>query len=272
MGVSESETTQVTRNFDLTVSKTDNVDNVNRGDTVTYTVVVTNSGPSTATNVTVTDTLPTGMTFQSASTGFTNNAGVVTGNIASIASGQSATITITARVNNDAPNGANLTNTVTVTAPGEATTNNNTGTATATVLSTANIIGSVFNDLNGNGIRDTGETGIPNVQMQVRGATNGVTRTATTDSTGVYTFTDLPLGNYTVERGTGTELTLANGSYLQLFFSSSTTAGTINGVTAGTAGTTQISAINLNGNSISNLFAFRPALTNRWSLNDSPAV
>ncbi|MFN7292160.1 MAG: hypothetical protein ACK5T6_16355, partial [Pirellula sp.] len=62
-----------------------------------------------------------------------------------------------------------------------------------------------------------------------------------------------------------------NGSYLQLFFSSSTTAGTINGVTVGTAGTSQISAINLTGNSIANVFTFRPALTNRWSLSDSPA-
>jgi uncharacterized repeat protein (TIGR01451 family) len=272
VGVSDGETTQVTRTFDLTVSKTDNVDNVNRGDSVTYTIVVTNSGPSTATNVTVTDTLPTGMTFQSASTGFTNAAGVVTGNIASIASGQSATVTVTATVNNDAPNGANLTNTVSVAAAGETTTSNNTGTASATVLSTANITGSVYNDLNGNGVRDTGETGVPNVPMRVTGATNGVTQTVNTDSLGVFTFTSLPLGTYSVARATGTELSLANGSYLQLYFSSSTTAGTINGVTVGTAGTSQISDINLTGNSVANVFAFRPALTNRWSLSDSPAL
>jgi uncharacterized repeat protein (TIGR01451 family) len=239
---------------------------------VTYTIVVTNSGPSTATNVTVTDTLPTGMTFQSASTGFTNAAGVVTGNIASIASGQSATVTVTATVNNDAPNGANLTNTVSVAAAGETTTSNNTGTASATVLSTANITGSVYNDINGNGVRDTGETGVPNVPMRVTGATNGVTQTVNTDSLGVFTFTSLPLGTYSVARATGTELSLANGSYLQLYFSSSTTAGTINGVTVGTAGTSQISDINLTGNSVANVFAFRPALTNRWSLSDSPAL
>jgi hypothetical protein len=108
--------------------------------------------------------------------------------------------------------------------------------------------------------------------MTVTGATNGVTQTVNTDSLGVFTFTSLPLGNYSVARATGTELSLANGSYLQLFFSSSTTAGTINGVTVGTAGTSQISAINLTGNSIANVFAFRPALTNRWSLSDSPAL
>jgi uncharacterized repeat protein (TIGR01451 family) len=271
VGVSDSETTQVTRSFDLTVSKTDNVDNVNRGQSVVYTIVVTNSGPSTATNVTVTDILPTGMTFQSASTGFTNNAGTITGNIASIASGQSATVTITATVNNDAPNGANLTNTATVTAAGETTTNNNTATAITTVLSTADISGTVFNDINGNGVQDTGESGIPNIPMVVLNTSNAVVQRAATNAQGLFTFTSLQLGTYTVAPSTGIT-SLENGSYLFLYTTNSTQAGTINGVTTGTGGSSQVSGINLTGNSISNLFSFSSIITNRWSVNDSPIV
>lgn len=270
-GVSDSETTQVTRSFDLTVSKTDNVDNVNRGQSVVYTIVVTNSGPSTATNVTVTDILPTGMTFQSASTGFTNNAGTITGSIASIASGQTATVTITATVNNDVPNGANLTNTATVNAAGETTTNNNTATAVTTVLSTADISGTVFNDADGDGVQDTGELGVPNIPMVVRNTSNAVVQRATTNAQGFFSFTSLPLGTYSVAPATDVT-TLTNGSYLFLYATNTTRAGTINGVTSGTAGTSQVSGISLTGNSVANLFSFSPIITNRWSVNDSPIV
>src|SRR3989475_265282 len=62
----------VTGSADLSITKTDNPDPVNAGATLTYTVTVTNSGPSTAANVQVTDNLPAGVTFQSASgTGWT---------------------------------------------------------------------------------------------------------------------------------------------------------------------------------------------------------
>jgi uncharacterized repeat protein (TIGR01451 family) len=44
--------------YDLIVNKTDDVDPVNVGDNVTYTLTVTNNGASTAENVVLTDTLP----------------------------------------------------------------------------------------------------------------------------------------------------------------------------------------------------------------------
>jgi uncharacterized repeat protein (TIGR01451 family) len=47
-------------------SKAVNVTTVNVGQNVTFTVVLTNSGPSTATNVAVSETLPAGLTFVSA--------------------------------------------------------------------------------------------------------------------------------------------------------------------------------------------------------------
>src|SRR5947209_6327774 len=88
----------VTGSADLSITKTDNPDPVNAGATLTYTVTVTNGGPSTAANVQVTDNLPAGVTFQSASgTGWTcmQAAGVVTCTRGSVVPGGAPPITIT---------------------------------------------------------------------------------------------------------------------------------------------------------------------------------
>ena len=58
----------------------------------------------------------------------------------------------------------------------------------------------VWNDLNGNGIQDAGEPGIPGVTVTLTGtsaAGNPVTATTTTDASGHYLFTEPP-GTYTV--------------------------------------------------------------------------
>ncbi len=55
---SDTETTVLTPSVDLVVTKTDSADPVIAGNQLTYTITVTNSGPSQATNVSLTDTLP----------------------------------------------------------------------------------------------------------------------------------------------------------------------------------------------------------------------
>src|SRR2546426_227956 len=88
----------VTGSADLSITKTDNPDPVNAGATLTYTVTVTNGGPSTAANVQVTDNLPAGVTFQSASgTGWTcmQAAGVVTCTRGSVVPGGRLSVTCT---------------------------------------------------------------------------------------------------------------------------------------------------------------------------------
>ncbi len=53
-------------NSDLSVTKTDSPDPVTVGNNLTYTVTITNNGPGGATGVVLTDTLPVGVTFVSA--------------------------------------------------------------------------------------------------------------------------------------------------------------------------------------------------------------
>lgn len=59
-------TTFITAEADLSVSKTAEVDEINAGDLLSYELVATNEGPSSAENVTVTDVLPAGTSFESA--------------------------------------------------------------------------------------------------------------------------------------------------------------------------------------------------------------
>ena len=59
---SDTETTDVT-SADLSIDKTDSPDPVDAGDDVTYSLAVTNNGPTDAGGVEVTDDLPTGTTF-----------------------------------------------------------------------------------------------------------------------------------------------------------------------------------------------------------------
>src|SRR6185503_6899576 len=79
---------------DVAVTKT-GLASVFAGGLATYTLTVTNSGPSTATNVVTADTLPAGATFSSASGSTTLSNGVVRWAAVDLASGASATYTVT---------------------------------------------------------------------------------------------------------------------------------------------------------------------------------
>ena len=74
---------------------------VDERDPLSYTLVVTNNGPSAADSVVVRDTLPAGVSFEQASQGCTYDAGtgVVTCDLGSIASNGEARVTITVRAN-----------------------------------------------------------------------------------------------------------------------------------------------------------------------------
>jgi uncharacterized repeat protein (TIGR01451 family) len=118
---------------DLRVTKSDSPDPVVVGQTLTYSIGVSNAGPDGATGVTLTDTLPAGTSFQSAtpSQGSCGQAaGTVTCNLGSLASGASATIEIKVAPQNT----GTITNTASATGgQSDPDTANNSATATTTV-------------------------------------------------------------------------------------------------------------------------------------------
>lgn len=228
--------TTVNGSVDLAVTKADSSDPVAAGGSLTYTIVVTNNGPSTATNVVVTDALPTGLTFTSgtATNGgtVTNTGNTVTGTIASLASGASATVTIVAAVSSTATGSLSNTATVDSTEP-DTITNNDSATQTTAIAVPQSISGTLYRDLDRDNVRDTGEPGLSGVVITLSGTdTLGATvnRTVTTGADGEYSFTNVLPGTYTVSRPT----TLGAGT-------------TSPGTAGGTAGDTTISNIALTG-------------------------
>lgn len=117
---------------DMGITKTGSPGTITQGGTVTYTMAVTNNGPNPATGVTVTDTLPAGTSFvsASASTGSCSGAATVTCALGDMAVGGTATVTIVAR----GDSAGTVTNTARV-ASGVPDTNaaNDSATATTTI-------------------------------------------------------------------------------------------------------------------------------------------
>jgi hypothetical protein len=67
----------------------------------------------------------------------------------------------------------------------------------------ATVSGVIFHDANGNGARDPGEAGIAGATVTLSGGDSNVSaalvRTTTTNNGGVYTFTGIPVGQYTIK-------------------------------------------------------------------------
>lgn len=107
-------TTVTCPNATFSITKTDNRTTVAPAETLTYNIAVTNTSNVTATNVTVTDSLPSSLMFLNASDNGSNTNGTVTWSNLSIAAGQTKTLTIEAKVLPNTPNQTVLTNTATV--------------------------------------------------------------------------------------------------------------------------------------------------------------
>jgi uncharacterized repeat protein (TIGR01451 family) len=126
---------------DLSIVKTSTpAGTVNGGQAFTYTLAVTNGGPDVATAVSVTDPLPAGVTFVSATgTGWTCNqvAGTVTCTLPTLPVGAANPITISAVA---PPSAAVLSNTATVSSSTtESNPANNTSTNTLTVVANSDL-------------------------------------------------------------------------------------------------------------------------------------
>jgi uncharacterized repeat protein (TIGR01451 family) len=129
---------------DLSITKTDSPDPVYAGQQLGYTINVTNNGPNVANGVVVTDTLPAGVTFLSASPGCTHVAGVVTCNVGTLLVGQSVPLSIQVGIPANflgSSATATITNTATVAASNQSdpAPGNNTATAVTTVKALADL-------------------------------------------------------------------------------------------------------------------------------------
>ncbi len=100
-----------TAGADLSIAVTDSPDPASVGGTITYTLTVTNNGPSSAAGVAVSDPLPATVTFVSASSGCTGTA-TVSCPVGTLASGAAASVQIVVT----ATSAGTVANTATVTA------------------------------------------------------------------------------------------------------------------------------------------------------------
>ena len=120
---------------DVKVAKDNDPDGVVlNGDTITYTLTISNEGDGNATGVEVTDQLPAGVTFVDADAGCSEAQGVVTCAIGEIDAGASLAVGITVKVNETFC--GSIVNSADVTASnesGEATENNASNDVTNTV-------------------------------------------------------------------------------------------------------------------------------------------
>ncbi|MBI1761244.1 MAG: DUF11 domain-containing protein, partial [Acidobacteria bacterium] len=149
---SASDTDTITPVADLSITKTDGVTSVNAGGTTTYTLVISNAGPSTATGALLTDPAVTNLSVTNVScTGGTGGAacpggGVTVANLQgsgislNLPSGGSLTFTVTATVAGSAT--GSITNTATISAPAgtsDPTPGNNSASDTDTVTPVADL-------------------------------------------------------------------------------------------------------------------------------------
>ncbi|RSZ35995.1 MULTISPECIES: SdrD B-like domain-containing protein [unclassified Variovorax] len=186
-------------------------------------VQLRNNGPDSAETTSFTDTLPaslvlagppvftvTGGSFTPAAPTCTGVAGgsAVSCAITSMPANGTATVRIPVRFSGAAPaNGTVLTNRAHIVTTGSGDTNggtdpnggNNFNDGSVTVQNSA-LSGRVYEDLNGNGLIDSGEPGIAGVTMRLSGTDssgNAITLTTTTDASGNWSFT-VPAGTYNV--------------------------------------------------------------------------
>ncbi|MGO8877519.1 MAG: hypothetical protein ACLQNG_17385, partial [Acidimicrobiales bacterium] len=114
---------------------------VPRGTQVTYTLALNNAGPDPAAGVSVSDVLPTGLSYLSSTTGtgsISNTAGTVTWTVGALADGATASATITALVSDSAALGV-ITNTATETQATEDASGTQTASASNDVVAAANV-------------------------------------------------------------------------------------------------------------------------------------
>lgn len=184
---------------DIGVVKDVSTSLVYEADSIFYTLTVTNLGPDAATSIVVTDALPAGVKFVSSSSGqYSTNGNLWT--VGSLAAGGSTSMTVNITVNNGTA-GVSITNRLSVTSLDQDDRNptNDTDTAVFTVVPYSSIGNFVWIDGNTNNVQDAGEGGWTNLTVKLYNSSSNLIATTATDTSGIYTFTNVRSGYYFVE-------------------------------------------------------------------------
>jgi len=211
---------------DLAVSKTVDDPVPNEGDTIVYTITVSNGGPDDATGVVLTDTLPTGVTYAAYSTsqgGYDSGSGRWT--VGGLSNGSVATLTLMATVDTGTA-GQTITNTTDGLSADQAdpNTGNNADSATITVQS-ADLGVSKGVD---NSTPNEGDTIVYTITVS-NGGPDDVTGVVLTDTlpTGVtYAAHSISQGGYNSGSGRWTVGGLSSGSVATLTLTATVDTGT----------------------------------------------
>lgn len=118
----QSSVTVNARDADLSITKTDSPDPVLAGSDVTYTINVTNNGPDTSVNLTLSDSVPANTTFQSLAhtaswtciTPAVGGTGAISCTAPSLSASQTDAFTLVVKVNSGVAGGTTISNTASV--------------------------------------------------------------------------------------------------------------------------------------------------------------
>ena len=135
--------TTVNAQADLAVTETGSSTAI-AGNQITYTITLTNNGPSDSQSVTLSDSLPAGLTYvsQSQTSGTTltlsHSGNTISDTVSTLTASASATITITAAISASVADGTVVSNVATASASTTDPTSSNNGATVNTTVSAAN--------------------------------------------------------------------------------------------------------------------------------------
>jgi len=179
-----------------------------KGGLITYTLDWSVTGNEPAPDLTLSDALPFGTQFVSASDGGVFAPPNIVWELGDIQTPDSGSVTLVVRVNESLPNGIDIDNTAILSDsdPGTPPAEDSTTTPVLPTPPPGSIGDDVFIDLNNDGVRDPGEPGIPGVTVNLIDpgadgvcgtADDAVLDTTVTNGNGQYLF-EVPPGDYCV--------------------------------------------------------------------------
>jgi len=204
---------------DLVIDKSSTPNPVMAGGMLTYTLNFANQGPSIAENVIITDVLPAKVTFNSVVSqpptfsGPVQTGQTLTWTTPALSAGENGAIVYTVLVDPDVSdplkNVAGISSTTADLALGN---NQDIEHTLITSPNLANLYGWVYEDNNGNSVKDPGENGIPDVVITMDGVV-----TATTASDGWYYFITDVEGNHVLVESDPAGYTSTTPNEVQVF-------------------------------------------------------